>query len=56
MASLGGVLADVVGRFGTGGDEDKVVGAMLLWMLFLLFCGKWKNEKNQEIPDFKSRK
>ena len=34
-----------MGRFGAGGDVDKVAGAMLLWLLFLLFCGNGKMKK-----------
>ena len=35
-----GVLADVVGRCGWYGDHDKVLEAMLLWMLLFLEIGK----------------
>ena len=42
---LRGVLADVVGRFGAGGDIDKVAGASdVVVDVVLVVLWKWKNE------------
>ena len=46
-----------MGRFGAGGDVDKVAGASdVVVDVVLVVLWKWKNEEIQEIQDFQNRK